>query len=162
MAKKRITMADIAHKAGVTTATVSMALRNHPRVSKKTQQKIQQLAAAMGYTPDPLVQALMAQRGNRSSSNRLTANQHAAIKNLAIVSLWPEDSANPWPNDPLYQPYHHGMQERAHELGYETRIFPCDTETHNIRKLTRTLDARGIKELFLRKPMPQSPPFHLT
>src|SRR4051812_49177178 len=57
--EKRVTMRAIAEQAGVTHATVSMALRNHPLISAKTRQKIQRIARNLGYRPDPEVAKLM-------------------------------------------------------------------------------------------------------
>ncbi len=48
---RRVTIADIAKEAGVTPMTVSMALRNHPRISIARRETVQQLAAAMRYRP---------------------------------------------------------------------------------------------------------------
>lgn len=43
--------------------TVSLALRNHPRLPEKTRHRIQKLAKEMSYRPDPVLQALVAYRG---------------------------------------------------------------------------------------------------
>lgn len=51
-------MKDIAAQAGVSVMTVSYALRGHPRVSKKTTEKIRAIAVETGYQPHPLVAAL--------------------------------------------------------------------------------------------------------
>lgn len=52
------TLKDIAKQIGVADATVSMALRNHPRISATRRRQIQQVAQAMGYRPNPLGRAL--------------------------------------------------------------------------------------------------------
>src|SRR5688500_7570900 len=57
--EKRPTLRAIAAQAGVTHATVSMAHRNHPRISLKTRQRVQRLARRLGYCPDPEVAKLM-------------------------------------------------------------------------------------------------------
>jgi len=41
MNERRVTLADIARKAGVHVTTVSLAMRNHPRLPEKTRQRIQ-------------------------------------------------------------------------------------------------------------------------
>ena len=63
MLEKRTTMADIARKAGVHVTTVSLALRNHPRLPASTRERIQALAKELGYVPDPFLRALVTYRG---------------------------------------------------------------------------------------------------
>ncbi len=46
---KNVTIYDIAKKLGVTHATVSRALNDHPRISEKTKQRVSQAAEKMGY-----------------------------------------------------------------------------------------------------------------
>ncbi|MHB9025481.1 MAG: substrate-binding domain-containing protein [Armatimonadota bacterium] len=58
------TIRQLAEIAGVSSATVSMALRNHPRISSATRQRIQDLAATYHYRKAPsLLYADEAQRG---------------------------------------------------------------------------------------------------
>lgn len=45
----RITMRDIAEKAGVSPSTVSLALSRHPRIPERTQKRIRDIAESMGY-----------------------------------------------------------------------------------------------------------------
>jgi LacI family transcriptional regulator len=49
---KEITIYDIAKVLGVSTATVSRALKNNPAVSKSTRRKVLQTARKMGYRPN--------------------------------------------------------------------------------------------------------------
>jgi LacI family fructose operon transcriptional repressor len=58
-ASKPIKLQDIADRAGVCRATVSLALRNHPSLPLVTRTRIQDLARELGYRPHPLVAALM-------------------------------------------------------------------------------------------------------
>ena len=63
MNERRVTLADIAVRAEVHVTTVSLALRNHPRLPAQTRERIQELAKKMGYVPDPFLRALVAYRG---------------------------------------------------------------------------------------------------
>ena len=54
-------MLAVAERAGFSRATVSRALRNHPGIPEATRQRVVDAAAALGYRPNPLVAALMAQ-----------------------------------------------------------------------------------------------------
>ncbi|HEX2950121.1 MAG TPA: LacI family DNA-binding transcriptional regulator, partial [Armatimonadota bacterium] len=57
MTKKHVTMKDIAERCGVTHVTVSLALRDNPRISKATAKKIHAVAKEMGYDPSFQVSA---------------------------------------------------------------------------------------------------------
>ncbi len=50
--KVAVTIYDIAREAQLSHATVSMALRNLPRIKAETRERIQKLAADMGYMPN--------------------------------------------------------------------------------------------------------------
>ena len=76
----RITMRHVAERAGVTQATVSMALANHPRISAETRARIRALAERMGYQPNAYISVLMrARRRRRPVQDRPV---------LALVSLF--------------------------------------------------------------------------
>lgn len=62
------TMGDVAKAAGVHQSTVSRALKNDRRLSKETCKKIQDIAHKLGYKPNPLVSALIAERHKNRSS----------------------------------------------------------------------------------------------
>lgn len=51
-------ISDLARAAGVSHSTVSRALRNSPLISAEVRERIQQLAQAMGYTPNAVAQSL--------------------------------------------------------------------------------------------------------
>ena len=46
---KRLTLSDIADRLGVSTATVSLALRDSPLVASATRDKIKEMARQVGY-----------------------------------------------------------------------------------------------------------------
>jgi DNA-binding LacI/PurR family transcriptional regulator len=57
-----VTQKDIAREAGLSQSAVSLALHNSPEVSPATIKRVRSAARTLGYQPDPLVSALMAQR----------------------------------------------------------------------------------------------------
>lgn len=59
--KRHISLKDLAREIGVSISTVSRALNNHPDISPEVTRKIQQLAAEMNYTPNPLAMGLLKQ-----------------------------------------------------------------------------------------------------
>jgi len=58
----RPTIRDIARKAGCHYSTVSLALRNHPRIPLRTQERIREIAGQLGYRTDAMLAALCAYR----------------------------------------------------------------------------------------------------
>lgn len=60
--RNAVSLQHIAVKAGVTKGTVSLALRNHPRISAATPVRVQAVAAELGYRPNPAVAAWMSHR----------------------------------------------------------------------------------------------------
>lgn len=61
---KEITINDLARKLGVSAATVSRSLQNHPGISIKTKKKIQDLAKEMGYRSNNFARNLQKQQTN--------------------------------------------------------------------------------------------------
>ncbi len=64
MSKRRISIQDIAKKAGVSHTTVSRALRDNPLISLKVREEIKQLAKEMSYVPNSIAQSLQNQTTN--------------------------------------------------------------------------------------------------
>ncbi len=60
--KKRITMKDVAHAAGVSTQTVSRVINNVSYVSDVTRNKVEAVIDEMGYRPSTLARSLSQQR----------------------------------------------------------------------------------------------------
>ena len=89
-----ITMKVIAAQAGVTQATVSMSLANHPRISTATKKRIQDLARKLGYQPNPYVATLMrVRRQGRELTDKPV---------LAFVGAF--NSADGWRKHPISAP----------------------------------------------------------
>lgn len=101
----RPTLKGIAHQAGVSIATASRALADNPAVALTTRERIQALAADLGYRPNAQARALQSSRSNTigivvpSLINRyfavmVTAIQDAASKaGLATIITNNEDTA---------------------------------------------------------------------
>src|SRR4028119_50808 len=64
MSKRKISIEDIAHRAGVSHTTVSRALRDSPLISPKVREEIKQLAREMSYVPNSIAQSLLSSRTN--------------------------------------------------------------------------------------------------
>jgi LacI family transcriptional regulator len=62
--KRQVTIKDIAAKLGISTSTVSRALKDHPDISLKTREAVQELAKILGYKPNLIALNLKHSRTN--------------------------------------------------------------------------------------------------
>lgn len=58
MSRRQITLADLAKELGISTATVSRALKDYPDISPETKKKVLELARTMNYRPNSLAAGL--------------------------------------------------------------------------------------------------------
>ncbi|QXD14027.1 LacI family transcriptional regulator [Rhodocaloribacter litoris] len=64
MARDRVTIADVAHRAGVSVGTVSAVLNNRPTVRERTRRRVLAAIDELGYQPSPSARALAATQGD--------------------------------------------------------------------------------------------------
>ena len=132
-----MTMWELAQLAGVSQATVSLALRNHPRISAATKRRVAGLVKKHKYVVDGRVSELM--RTIRSHS----ADEVTGC--LGLVSLYPEE--HPWLSLKRRRHLarlHRSMVKRARELGYRVEPFWIKNPAMNLKRLSGILEARGI------------------
>ena len=102
-----VSLKDIAQRCGVSTATVSKALRNQNDISEETKERIKQIADQMGYFPNAAARAL---KTNES-------------KNLGV--LYEEDSDKGLTHE-YFSGVLQGFKNQAEKLGYDiTFINSC-------------------------------------
>ncbi|MFA6962234.1 MAG: LacI family DNA-binding transcriptional regulator [Opitutaceae bacterium] len=132
------TQSDIAKVAGVTAATVSMALRNDPRITPSTQEKVRQAAKSLHYKPDPILSALVARR----DLNR----KHRAYANIAALldDRWDPKIHSQWLNSFIA-----GMQASSARFGYNLDIIHLQRDLGSKRQPDRLLHSRGIRGVIL-------------
>jgi LacI family transcriptional regulator len=133
------TLRDLAEKSGFSLATVSYALRNHPRISKATQDKILLTAKVLGYRPNPLVTNLMAQVRGRKVTRR-----DECIAFISSVGL-----EEHWRFGKMQKEIFHGASEQAQRHGFYVEEFRLDTPSVTPKKLGRILCHRGIRGVFI-------------
>lgn len=138
-------MRQLARLAGVSQSTVSKALRDDPTLPVKRCAEIKKLAAKMGYRPNPLVSALMAQLHR----HRRRSDPHR----IAWLDLWP-DTGDP-DLMPILKPLLRGARQRAESLGYGIEVYRAAVEQLNADRLRRILMARSQWGLII-PPVPKS------
>jgi LacI family transcriptional regulator len=129
-------MRELASLAGCSQTTVSLALRNHPRISPAMRDKILAIAKRTGYTRDPLVSTLMTQL--RSSRKVRT------VEKLAMLTWWDTPGARQTSRG---RALHDGIYGRARHLGYEIEEFWAREPRMTLSRLGRILHARSIRGL---------------
>jgi LacI family transcriptional regulator len=130
----KVTMRQIAAKAGVSVMTVSRALKDNPRLSAATRKRVQRIARDLGYVPHPYVTALM-------SGLRRTQEQAPKV-NLAILHFGQHDSLRA-------HSFYKGVCQRAHATGYAVEAFTCHTPGVSSARLREILLSRGIRGIIL-------------
>lgn len=130
------TIKSIAEAARVSVATVSLALRNHPRISRETIDRIHGIAHRLGYRPNPLVTALM------THVRATSATRNEAVATLAFVNAYTEK--DPLKVSPSFALNYKGAVDRAQQLGYRLDVFWAKEPGMTARRLTNILLARGI------------------
>lgn len=134
-------MRHVAERAGVTQATVSMALANHPRISLATRQKVARLAEELGYRPNAYVSALMrARRTGRSLEGRPV---------LALVSPFPEEDGWRSAAAPTVRQMLEGALERAAVRGFDAQEFWLHRDGMTNERFSDVLRSRGIQGILM-------------
>jgi len=97
--KDRVTIYEVAAAAGVSLATVSRVINNHPNVTPATRAKVQNAITRLGYRPSALAQALATSKTTNIGLIIPSAN-YVFISNML-----------------------HGIVMRANSLGYLITLF---------------------------------------
>ncbi len=135
----RITIHDIARCVGVHYSTVSLALRDSPRIARETRVKVQEIASALGYRPDAMVAALAAYRGLK----------RAAPPGGVIAWLHNHVEREGWRQSACTLDYFAGASARAEERGYRVETFWLAEPGMTGRRMSQILRTRGIRGIFL-------------
>jgi LacI family transcriptional regulator/LacI family repressor for deo operon, udp, cdd, tsx, nupC, and nupG len=148
MTTSRVTQEDVACRAGVHRTTVSLALKNHPRIPAATRKRIRRIADQMGYAPDPMLSSLVAYR-----SRHRPVSFHGKL-------AWLVSSADgfDWRQVPHFRDSYDGALARARRCGFEFELFDFNNPGMRPARLADILRARNISGLLL---CPQRIP-HLT
>lgn len=133
------TLRQIAQVAGVSHATVSRALRNDPSIPPATARRLQQLAQRLGYTPNPLVAALLSQVRSRKPKG-----DHTVIAYLN--TWWPRRT---WETCNTKTGQYRGAEQRAAELGFRLENFWLHEPGMTPARLAQILKARGIRGVLI-------------
>ena len=122
---QRVTLRDIATVMGMTTATISKALRDGDDISKETREKVKKIAEEMGYRPNILARSLVQQRSHMIG---------VVVPNLRIS---------------FFSEVTRGIYERARECGYEAIIMVNDEIVETEERNLEFLSALGVDGILI-------------
>lgn len=134
MNPKRPSCKTIAQEAGVSRMTVSMALRDHPRVAPETRERIKEIAARQGYTPDPNLIQLMSYLRKRDVSKEEPVIALLNGKRIPVKQFRREARL-----------VREGAVERAQSLGFKTEDFWLYEPNMRVERMVQILNTRGIR-----------------
>ena len=133
------TIRDVARAAGVGASTVSLALRNDPRLRPAMRDHVRKVAREIGYLPNATLASLMAQvRVGKNSPFQATLGFLNASENPGILR-----------EIPTFSEWTRGAAERARELGYSMDQFWLHEPNCSPTRLVEILQARGIRGLIV-------------
>lgn len=139
----RVSLRDIARKLDVSHVTVSLALRDHPRISEECRRRVQRLARKLGYRPDPMLVSLIAYRkGKRTAAISAT---------LGWLNRWPV--AGDLRRLHEFDAYWNGARIAAEQAGYRLEEFSVGPNLSAAR-LQQILVTRAVRGLLI----PPHPP----
>jgi LacI family transcriptional regulator len=147
-----VTTRDVAKASGYGQSTVSMALRNDPRLTESTRELIQRTAHKLGYQTDAVFARLMSTVKRRKVERELQP--------LAYVLFWPSSDA--YYHYPCYREYREGAAARALEFGYSLEDFVVHPNILSPSRLIKILKTRAIPGMLIPPVFLQehSPEFH--
>ncbi len=140
------TVRSLAVLAGVSKATVSLALRDNPRIRLSERLRIQRLAAEAGYAPNAVMAHLLTQlRAGKTSTFQSTLG-------LVYATRTPEQLNHL----ASFREWFNACRARARQLGYGLDEFTLFEPGVNPERLVQILDARNIRGLVVVGPFPRS------
>lgn len=119
--RKRITIKDVAHAAGVSTQTVSRVMNKFSYVSEETRQRVEAVVDELGYRPSTLARSLIQQR-----------SYTLGVVTFGLKYIGPSRTLN-------------GVADKADELGYMLLMKELDNfDINSIDDVIDSLLARQV------------------
>lgn len=135
---KKPTMQDVADLAGVSKATVSRFLHQHPNLKPETRERIDEAVQELNYRSDPMVSEFL----------RQVRAGHVVGSGTVLGWLNTHGEEGYWQGD-LVHPLLKGAQLQCEELGLGLETFWAGDPRMSPSRLNTILNARGIRGLIL-------------
>ena len=131
---QRVTLQQLAERAGVSPATASHAMSGSGRVAPTTRERVRQAARELDYRPDPMLSALVGHRRDRQVLK--------APANLAFL-VYPRNEGEWGPGKVAWSIWE-AARETAREMGYALEIMNLN-EHPRLGTAARILRDRGVR-----------------
>lgn len=119
------TMKEIADAAGVSEATVSRALNNHPGISDRRKRQIKELAESMGFEP--------------RQSARTMRNSETLLLGLIVPSV----------SQPFFAHLIEKLEQVCYQNGYTLSLSNSDSNPHWEAAIVKSLISRQVDGVFM-------------
>jgi len=139
MSHRKPTLRDLAKELNLALSTVSTSLKDDPRISKATRERVKAMAKKMGYVPDPRISNVMGYLKKKRADKPVAALGYIT-KHSEQVHL---------EKHRVYYNYLRGARQRAEELGYRLDYFNLKTEGLSGERLSSMLFNRGIEGILI-------------
>ncbi|HEY3757947.1 MAG TPA: LacI family DNA-binding transcriptional regulator [Opitutaceae bacterium] len=133
---RRASIRELARRTGLSTASVSLILRNKGRARPETRRKVVTMAKRLGYVVNAQVAEMMSVVRNQSRNTEEV---------IGLVSLYPY--ARPWERYSHYGEIYLGARDRAAELGCRLEPFWILDPQQRVQRLRNILHTRAIRGL---------------
>lgn len=132
-------MLDVARAAECDRSTVSLALRNDPRITVETRERISRVAKDLGYRINPVIAAwVSARRASRPVS------QHVSVAYLTCHA-----PSFRWKADTHFLSIFEGAREQAQQFGFYLEEFRLADYARDLRRLNSVLTTRGVQGIIV-------------
>lgn len=135
----RVTLQDVAAKAGVSISTASRSLAGGLYISKLTQARVLSAAESLGYRHNPLLGEVM------RSTRRGLPNHHLGT----IAYITPYADTEEWRSTPTLCRHWSAARDQAALFGFGVTEFALTSQGMTGRRLGEILRARGIMGILL-------------
>ncbi|HET7534954.1 MAG TPA: LacI family DNA-binding transcriptional regulator [Candidatus Didemnitutus sp.] len=135
----KVTLQDVAARAGVSISTVSRSLTGAVSISKDTQARVMSAVEELGYRYNPLLGEVM-------RSSRRSATNHY-LGTLAYIT--PYDDVQEWRATPTLCRHWSAARDQAALFGFGMTEFALTSHGMTARRLGEILRTRGIAGILL-------------
>ena len=133
-----VTLSDIAKATGLSSAAVSMALRDLSNIPESTREKVKAAAKRLKYVPDPLLSALSSRR-NREKRSAST---------IAFLTSWP--SPFEWQTSSSFlRGMFEGAKRQAEKTGYVIENVWLRQPGLTHKRISHILFTKGIRGIII-------------
>lgn len=130
MAGRKLTIADVADRAGVSKGLVSFALNDRPGVSPETRQRILEVARDLGWKPDAKARAL--------GSGRSLAYGLVLSRNPTVLS-----------SDPFFPTFISGVERAISDLGHVLVLSVVESAERELETYRTLIETGRVDGVFL-------------